>query len=242
MPRECASCSFSLYDQFGVYVNPASYAWALVEGGSGQLYDPVDGAAGLTSLWTWGGSAGAGSATGSYTATLAGAGGAPQYLSVTLDTATARSADATLPSFGTISNLTIVPYIGTAPQAPLVPTWTISPFDPDTGTWLSVDANGLDLTLAARAFGASSHDSQVEAIWGAGALLSGRDATGRAYSSYKLTFDYALTSHDLRGSSGGQAALSVEPPPTVAARVGDHGLQPSFAVLAVAALVVARWR
>ena len=33
MPRDCPTCSLNAYDQFGIYVNPSSYAWTLVDGG-----------------------------------------------------------------------------------------------------------------------------------------------------------------------------------------------------------------
>jgi hypothetical protein len=206
MPRECAACSSNPYDQFGIYVNPTDYAWEHVDGGGGQLLDPVDGPTGLRSLWTFGGTANQPSAAGSDGAIIAVSGGAPQYLTVMLDTATGRSDDEAYASWGSITNLRAVPYIGTTAQPALTLTWTPSPIDP-AGTSISVDANGADIGLATQSFGASSRATQDEGIWGAGAVLPGRDAAGTAYTSYRLTFDYDLRSHDTRGSMQQQSAV-----------------------------------
>jgi hypothetical protein len=208
MPRECPYCSLNAYDQFGIYVNPADQAWNLVEGGGGSILDPVDGPTGLTSVWTFGGHGATSAIAGSYSTSLAVTGGAPQHLTLVLDTATAQSADATKPSWGTLTNVQLTPYIGALRQPAVTLSWTASPFDPDGGTALTVDAGGLDLSLAVRDVGSSSRDTQLEGIWGAGAILPGRNAAGQAYTSYTLRFDYDLRTTDLRGTAGDQAQAS----------------------------------
>jgi hypothetical protein len=210
MPRTCGYCATNLYDQFGIYVNPSTAVWNLVDGGQGQIQDPVDDAASVTSLWTFGGAPDLSAAAGSYTATIAVTQGAPQTLSVVLDTATGRSDDTTLASWGSITNVQLVPFVGSTARPALTLSWNRSPFDPDGGTGLSVDAGGADIQLAARQFGAPARTEQPEGIWGAAAVLPGRDASGQAYTSYRLSFDYDLHTHDLRGSVGEEAAA---PPP-----------------------------
>lgn len=217
MPRECSVCAVNLYDHVAIYVNPSDYAWELVDGGGGNLHDPVDSAQGLRSLWSTAGG------TGSRTVTFSG-NGASQHLTVMLDTATGTSADTAKATWGTIANIKVVPFIGASAQPALSLAWTRSPLDP-SGTSLFVDANGADLGLAVRSFGASPSASQAESIWGAGATLAGRDAVGRAYTSYRLTFDYDVSSHDTRLS---QASLA-RPPADV-----------SVALAVVAAMLFAR--
>jgi hypothetical protein len=204
MPRDCPHCSSHPYDQFGIYVNPNDYAWELVEGGGGQLLDPVDGPTGLTSVWTFGATPNQPNAAGSFGTTIAGSGNA-QHLTVMLDTATGRSADEVLASWGTIANVKVTPFVGGVARPALTLAWTPSPIDP-AGTSLAVDVNGADIGLATQSFGASSRATQDEAIWGAGAVLPGRDAAGVAYTSYRLTFDYDLRSHDTRGAMQQQSA------------------------------------
>jgi hypothetical protein len=122
-----------------------------------------------------------------------------------LDTATGRSDDEALASWGSITNVQIVPFVGSTARPALTLAWTRSPIDP-AGTSLDVDSNGADIGLATQSFGASPRATQDEAIWGAGAVLPGRDAAGVAYTSYRLTFDYDLHSHDTRGSMQQQSA------------------------------------
>src|SRR5688572_23975863 len=93
MPRECPLCATNPFDQFGFYVNPATAIWNLIDGGQGQVLDPVDDAAAITSLWTFGGAPDLSTATGRYSTTIAVTQGAPQTISVILDTATGRSDD-----------------------------------------------------------------------------------------------------------------------------------------------------
>ena len=205
MPRDCGICPTNPYDQFGIYVNPNDYAWELVDGGGGQLLDPVDGPTGLTSVWTFGGTPSQPNAVGSHGTTIAGTGSA-QYLTVMLDTATGRSDDEAFASWGTIANVKVTPFIGSSAQPTLTLAWTRSPIDP-AGTSVSVDAQGADIGLATQSFGASPRATQDEGIWGAGAVLPGRDAAGVAYTSYRLTFDYDLHSHDTRGTMQQQSAI-----------------------------------
>jgi hypothetical protein len=106
-----------------------------------------------------------------------------------------------------------VPFVGATARPALTLAWSGSPFDPDGGTGLFVDAHGADLQLATRQFGASSRTEQPEGIWGAAAVLPGRDAAGQAYTSYRLSFDYDLHTHDLRGAVGEESAAQ-PPPPT----------------------------
>ena len=213
MPRDCPSCATNLFDQFGIYTNPSTAVWNLVDGGGGQLQDPIDDAATVTSVWTFGGAPHLPAGAGRYTATISVAGGAPQTLSVVLDTATGRSDDSALASWGSITNLQLVPFVGSTARPALALAWTVSPFDPDGGTALVVDAGGADLQLAARQFGATARSAQPEGVWGAAAVLPGRDASGTAYTSYRLTFDYDLHSFDTRGSVGEEAAAAPAPAP-----------------------------
>ena len=213
MPRECAHCATNLFDQFGIYTNPSSPVWNLVDGGQGSVLDPVDDAAAVTSLWTFGGAPDLNAASGNYTATIAVMQGAPQTLSIVLDTATGHSDDNALASWGSISNVQLVPFVGATARPALTLVWSRSPFDPDAGTAIFVDAGGADLQLAARQSGASARTEQPEGIWGGAAVLPGRDASGQAYTSYRLSFDYDLHTHDLRGSIGEEA---VAPPPAPA--------------------------
>jgi hypothetical protein len=218
MPRNCGWCSLNAFDQVGIYVNPSSPVWNLVDGGNGQIQDPVDNAASVTSLWTFGGAPDLNDAAGSYSTTIAVTQGAPQTLSVVLDTATGRSDDTAHASWGSITNVQLVPFIGSTARPALTLAWNRSPFDPDGGTGLAVDASGADIQLAARQFGASARTEQPEGIWGASAVLPGRDAAGQAYTSYRLSFDYDLHTHDLRGSVGEEAAA----PPPPATPLGDQ--------------------
>jgi len=232
MPRDCTSCSINVFDQFGIYTNPGTAVWNLVDGGSGQIQDPVDAAAAVTSVWTFGGAPDLHGAAGRYAATLAVTQGAPQTLSIVLDTATGRSDDTAGASWGTITNVQLVPFVGGTARPALSLAWTASPFDPDGGTGLFVDAHGADVQLAARQFGASGRTEQPEGIWGAAAVLPGRDAAGTAYTSYQLTFDHDLHSFDTRGSVGEEAAA----PPPAPAPLGEVSVQ--WTVLLGVALAV----
>lgn len=231
MPRECAQCATNLFDQFGIYTNPSTAVWNLVDGGQGSVLDPVDDAATITSFWTFGGAPDLGAAAGHYTTSIAVTQGAPQTLSIVLDTATGRSDDTALASWGSITNVQLVPFVGATARPALTLAWNRSPFDPDGGTGIFVDSNGADLQLAARQFGATARTEQPEGIWGAAAVLPGRDASGQAYTSYRLSFDYDLHTHDLRGAVGEEAAV-VPPPPTPAVEHGSLQWTP-LAVLAL---------
>jgi hypothetical protein len=55
MPRNCGHCATNLFDQFGIYTNPSSPVWNLVDGGQGSVLDPIDDATAVTSVWTFGG-------------------------------------------------------------------------------------------------------------------------------------------------------------------------------------------
>jgi hypothetical protein len=238
MPRECAACATNLFDQFGIYTNPSSPVWNLVDGGQGQTQDPIDSAAAVTSLWTFGGAPDLNAAAGRYTATITVSQGAPQTLSVVLDTATGRSDDTAHASWGSITNVQLVPFVGSTARPALTLAWNRSPFDPDGGTGLVVDAGGADIQLAARQFGASSRTDQPEGIWGAAAVLPGRDASGQAYTSYRLSFDYDLQTHDLRGSVGEEAAAA----PPAPAPLGDQVSLQWTALVGVALALLAHRR
>ena len=232
MPRECALCATNLFDQFGIYTNPSSPVWNIADGGQGQVLDPIDDPAAITSAWTFGGAPDLSAAAGSYTATIAVTQGAPQTLSIVLDTATGQSDDTALASWGSISNVQLVPFVSATARPALTLVWSRSPFDPDGGTGIFVDAGGVDVALAARQFNASARTEQPEGIWGAAAVLPGRDASGQAYTSYRLSFDYDLHSYDLRGSVG-EEAVAIPPPATPAV---DHGSLHWTALVVIAVL------
>ena len=237
MPRDCPHCATNLFDQFGIYTNPATAVWNLADGGQGSVLDPIDDAAAITSLWTFGGAPDLSSAAGSYTATIAVTQGAPQTLSIVLDTATGQSDDTALASWGSITNVQLVPFVGATARPALTLAWSRSPFDPDGGTGIFVDSGGADITLAARQFNASARTEQPEGIWGAAAVLPGRDTSGQAYTSYRLTFDYDLHSHDQRGVVGEEAA-AVPPPATPS----EHLALQWTALVGVALALLARRR
>jgi hypothetical protein len=238
MPRECAACATNLFDQFGIYVNPSSPVWNLVDGGNGSIQDPVDAATTVRSVWTFGGAPDLNDAAGSYSTTVAVTQGAPQTLSLVLDTATGRSDDTAHASWGSITNVQLVPFVGSAARPALTLAWNRSPFDPDGGTSLVVDSSGADIQLAARQFGASARTEQPEGIWGASAVLPGRDAAGQAYTSYRLSFDYDLHTHDLRGSVGEEAAAA----PPAPAPLGEQVSLQWTALVGVALVLLAHRR
>ena len=205
MPRTCPDCSTTTFDPFGLYAHPFQAYWEVAGGGSGRVLDPVDGPGGMLSLWTYGGPDTMGGLIRADGSVRPGDGsvipvleGAPQVVSFVLDTATGPDIDTWLASWGQVTNLQFIPYIGEQALAPVMLDWTVSPFDPDRGTVLSQQGAATTIGFAQQQVGVDRDVAQPLGIWGAAAMLPGRGVEG-AYTHYALNFEYELATWDNRG-------------------------------------------
>lgn len=220
------SCSvfagLGYWDLFSVSLSPNGYYWNQVNGGAGTLSDPleapdcagswiVDNSTPLGGIgWFYGGyDWGTGTLEtnkSSYYIELKGA--SSYYLSVTFDSGSSPCNNGILPSWGQVSNIRVLPWIGGAWGPPIfIPVggpngWILSPFDPDGGSTVAGGTNST-VGLATNSVGvpewASQGNSNSMGIWGAGVLLP-------FAAGYRIEFDTDIStwdSYNMLNSSGG---------------------------------------
>jgi len=208
---------FNYWDLFTVTISTDANYWELVNGGYGDIDDPIptrdptgysliDPNTALNGvIWAYGGHT-AGQMddhTEDTNIMIINDTESDFYLSVMLDTATNPQADRLNSSWGAISNIVVYalgPDGNTLPGA-VTPQWSVSPLDPDGGTNVSTAGPVTDITLAANDFGDGKSTGDIGdyqdpattqdiGIWGAAAKLPS------AYG-YRVQFSVDINTWDI---------------------------------------------
>ncbi len=227
---DSAQATTGYWDLFCVDLNQTGLYWNQVNGGAGVLNDPmvspdpgatnpgspvIDPASALGGVaygyggFDWGTGTLEGTMVANNSISMSGAG--TYYLSVVLDTKSGPQTDQLYPSWGTISTIKVYPeLVAGGYGAAISPSWSVSPYDPDSGTILTVNAAGVgdSVALASNDVGVAEGANQLRGIWGAGAVLP--NAPG-----YKVDFDTNLDTWDSYNQAG-------PPPPPPGPQTAPH--------------------